>query len=377
MSRREHQRALLVAVAVLAAACSGGDTPSEAEATPVTAKEPQALEVETVHVDEQVLASTVAAAGSVRARRESAIGAEVSGRITAVFVDVGDEVSDGDELFRIDPVRYEIAVAESEAGLRLARAELENAEAEEARIERLVEERATSMSVRDDHKTASAVAAAQVAQMEARLAAAQADLERTVVRAPYAGSVVERRAHEGAMAGPQPVIVLQESGRLEVVLNIPEATLVPVGVGDAVSIFSAGLADPIRTEVTRVSDRVDPATRTVEVRAPVDSGAGILKAGSFVRAEVAVAPDGPRPTLPRSALLVRDGRTLVFMLEGDRVRQVTVRTGAHTEDEAEVLSGVEVGTEVARGDVLARLVDGERVRRASAPIARAAPQAER
>ena len=92
---------------------------------------------------------------------------------------MGDEVADGDELFRIDPVPYEIAVAESEAGLRLARAQQENAEAEEGRIERLVEERATSMSVRDEHKTASAVAAAQVAQMEARLAAAQADCEVT------------------------------------------------------------------------------------------------------------------------------------------------------------------------------------------------------
>ena len=179
------------------------------------------------------------------------------------------------------------------------------------------------------------------------------------------------------MAGPQPVIVLQESGALEVVLNIPEATLVPVGVGDAVSVFSAGLPAPIRTSVTRVSDRVDPATRTVEVRAPVTSEGGALKAGSFVRADVVVAPDHPRPTLPRAALLLRDGRTIVFTVEGDRVRQVTVRTGAQTAERAELLSGIAVGTEVVRGDVLARLVDGDHVRRTSAPIARAGAPADR
>lgn len=364
---------ILIATAALQCACGGSEAPPNAEALPILSKQEPALLVETVRVDERILPTSVAAAGSVRARRESAIGAEVSGRIVEVLVDVGDELAEGDELFRLDPVPYEIAVAESEAGLQLARAELENAAAEEARIERLVAERATSMSVRDEHKTASAVAAAQVAQMEARLAAARAELERTVVRAPYAGSVVERKAHEGAMAGAQPIIVLQESGRLEVVLNIPEATLVPVSVGDAVYVYSPSLSGPIQTNVLRVSDRVDPATRTVEVRAPVTSEGGVLKAGSFVRAEVIVEPDMARPTLPRSALLIRDGRTYVFVMEDDRVRRVTVRTGAQTESDAELLSGVEVGAEVVDGEVLARLVDGAPVRRASQPLASSHP----
>ena len=373
----KHGRAIgraLLAIATLAACDGGSREASTVGMTQEAPEEAHALEVETIRVEARVLPTTIAAAGSVRARRESAIGAEVSGRVVSVLVDVGDEVDEGDELFRIDPVPYEIAVAESQAGLALARVELENARAEEARVERLVEERATSMSARDERKTAAAVAAARVAQMEARLAATRADLERTVVRAPYAGSVVERRAHEGAMAGTQPVIVLQETGHLEVVLNIPEATLVPVAVGDAVGVFAPGLAEPVRTEITRVSDRVDPATRTVEVRAPVASPGGILKAGSFVRAEVVVEPDGPRPTVPRSALLVRDGRTFVFAVDGDHVRQITVRTGAQTEEITELLSGVDVGTELVRGEVVARLVDGDRVRPASPPLARAASE---
>lgn len=361
------RRALVAAGALVA--CGGSDTAPGVGSPPTIAEPPAPVPVETIRVEARILPTTVAAAGSVRARRESAIGAEVAGRILSVLVDVGDEVDEGDELFRIDPVPYEIAVAESQAGLALARAELENAKAEEARIDRLVAERATSMSARDERKTAAAVAAARVAQMEARLDAARTDLDRTVVRAPYAGSVVERLAHEGAMAASQPVIVLQETGHLEVVLNIPEATLVPVAVGDAVRVFAPGLAKPVRTEVARVSDRVDPATRTVEVRAPVTSPGGVLKAGSFVRADVVVEPDGPRPTVSRSALLVRDGRTFVFVLDGEHVRQVTVRTGAQTENDTELLSGVPVGAELVRGEVVARLVDGDRVRRASSPLA--------
>lgn len=374
MSRIERETPWLAALLLLMAAC--GDsvaTPPSEDGASARAEEAAPIAVGTTVVDARILETTVAAAGSVRARRESAIGAEVSGRIVEVRVDVGDEVENGDELFRIDPVPYEIAVAESEAGLALARAELENAEAEQRRVERLAKERATSMRDRDEHKTAAAVAAAQVAQREARRAAARTELERTVVRAPYAGSVVDRLAHEGAMAGTQPIIVLQESGVLEVVLNIPEATLVPVRSGDAVRVFAPGLATPVVTRVTRVSDRVDPATRTVEVRAPVDGEGGVLKAGSFVRAEVVVAPDEPRATVPREAVLVRDGRTYVFVVDGDRVRRTPVRTGAQTDHAIELLSGIDVGAEVVLGEVVARLVDGDRVSLASPPLANARP----
>jgi RND family efflux transporter MFP subunit len=324
-------------------------------------------------VEAAVLETTLSAAGSVRARRESAIGAEVSGRIWSVLVDVGDEVEEGAELFRIDPVPFEMALAEARAGLALAHAELENAEAEEARVQRLVEERAVSIRSRDERKTAAAVAAARVAQMEARLARSRTELERTIVRAPYAGSVVARLAHEGAMASAEPIVVLHESGKLDVVLDIPEATLLPVRPGDPVHIFAAGLATPIETEVSRVSDRVDPATRTYEVRATVPDGRGVLKAGSFVRAEVVLKPETARPVLPRNALLLRDGRSYVFVVERqgevDRVRRVAVRTGARSEGHIEVLAGVPVDGEVVAGDVVSRLADGEEVRRVHAPVA--------
>jgi membrane fusion protein (multidrug efflux system) len=348
------------------AACAGSEPEPRQSAQPgAEAAAPAAELVETQPVELGTLPTAIEASGSVQARRVSGVGAEVSGRLVEVFVDVGDTVEAGAPLFQIDRIPYQMALAEARAGLALARAERDNALHERERVEKLVEERAVSQRRRDEQTTAAAVAVARVAQMEARLARAETNLERTLVRAPYAGSVVERRAHEGEMAGPEPVVVLQESGALVVVLNIPEATPVPVRTGSAVHLFVEGLSAPLETRVDRVSERVDPGTRTYEVRAPLHDPSGTVKAGSYGRAEILPTPGPPRAVVDRSALLMRDGRSYVFRAEGDTARRVHVRVGAMTSDRVEILSGVEPGDRVVRGEAVGRLADGDPIRTAS------------
>jgi membrane fusion protein (multidrug efflux system) len=357
------------------ATCTGSEPEPEVAAPPEDGAAAPATElVDTQKVELGTLPTVIGASGSVQARRVSGVGAEVSGRLVEVFVDVGDAVESGAALFQIDRVPYEMALAEARAGLALARAERDNALHERERVEKLIEERAVSQRRRDEQTTAAAVAVARVAQMEARLARAETNLERTLVLAPYAGNVVERRAHEGEMAGPGPVVVLQESGALVVVLNIPEAAPVPVRAGSLVRLFAEGLAAPLETRVDRVSERVDPDTRTYEVRAPVEDPSGTVKAGSYVRAEILPTPGQPRAIVDRSALLMRDGRSYVFRAEGDTARRVPVRIGAMTSDRVEILSGIEAGDRVVRGEAVGRLADGDPIRttpREAADTARA------
>ena len=314
----------------------------------------------------------MAASGAIRARRVTEIGAEVSGRLVEVLVDVGDEVEEGDPLFRIDARPYEMGLAEARAGLALARAESKNAGQEVDRVGKLIEQRAASEQHFDQLQTAAAVARAQVAQMEARVARAERDLECTLVRAPYAGSIVERRAHEGAMAGPAPILVLQETGALEAVLAIPDAWPAPVRAGAEVRLYVEGLAEPLVTRIDRVSDRVDPETHTYEVRGPVDDPSRTAKAGSYLRAEVEMSSGESAPVVDRSALLSRDGRTYVFRVTGDTVDRVPVRVGLMDADRAQILSGVASGDEVVRGEAVGRLEGGARIERIGDVSARSA-----
>jgi len=332
-----------------------------ASAPPEAAPAPAPVRVEVERVESAALRAQIDASGTIEARRVTEIGSEVPGRIVAVLVDVGDAVAEGAPLFRIDPGPYRMALAEAEAGLALERAESVNAENEAARLRLLLEQHVASQERYEQLRTRAEVARAQVAQGEARLAKARRDLEETEVRAPYAGSVVARRAHEGAMAGQGPILVLQESGALEAILNVPEATPLPVRVGDPVRLFVEGLADPVEAKIERVSSRVDPGTRTYEVRGSVTAPSGTLKAGAYARAELSCARAEPRPVVHRSALLSRDGRTFVLRVEDGVVRYAPVRVGVTEGERAEVLSGLAVGDLVVRGEAVTRLAEGARV----------------
>ncbi len=330
--------------------------------------------VETRRAEFGTLAVAIDAAGEIRARRVSGIGAEVSGRLIEIFVDVGDVVAAGDPLFQIDPRPYEVTLAEARAGLAVARAQRDLAIQERNRVEKLVARDALSVQRGEQQRSAAAMAIAQVEQMEAGVERAASDLARTRVLAPYAAAVVERRTHEGELAGPAPAVVLQESGALVAVLNIPEAATVPIPIGAPVRFTVEGIDAPLESRIDVVSRRVDPETRTYEVRAPVADPSGRVKAGSYVNARIEIPSGGtPTPVIDRSSLVLRDGASHVFRLEGDTVRRVAVRVGAMTPERVAVVSGVAAGDEIVRGAAAGRLTGGETVRRATG----AAPAAAR
>lgn len=385
-ARSRFVRFALMTTLALLAACAKDD------ATPVTkgdvaagaaaenaAQAPASMaaaRVETAVVASETLTATVAASGTIEAKRLTEIGADVPGTLAAVYVDVGSNVATGAPLFRIDPGPYQMALAEARAGLALARAESANAAAEAERMATLVAENAASVQRADQLRTQAEVAAARAVQSEARVARAERDLARTTVRAPYAGSVVERRAHEGALAGAAPVLVLQESGALEAILDVPETTPIAVRAGHAVRLFAQGVAEPIVTVVTRVSERIDPSTRTYEVRCLVDDASGAVKAGSYARAEIVAVRETPQPVAPRSALVTRDGRAYVLRVEGGIAHEVPVRVGIATDTRIELLAGVAPGDVLVHGEAAQRLEDGARVGASAASPNAALAQSE-
>lgn len=354
-------RTLTLVLAVLVSACAERDTevasPAAAGARAVTTPE----RVPAERAGSARLRARITASGSIAARQVTELAAEVPGPLLAIFVDVGSSVDKGAELFRVDPDPYQMALAEARAALALARAEAQQAAQEEARLGALFASHSVSKQHYEQARTQTAVARARVTQMEARTARASRDLERTLVRAPYAGSIVARLAHEGAMAGSAPVLVLQESGALEAIVNVPEATPIPVRVGDPVELFVEALDRPLASRVERVSDRIDPATRTYEVRCPVPDVTRTVKSGAYVRAELSPTRPQPRPVVGLEALLSRDGGSFVLRIDDGVVTPVAVRVGVIDGQQAEILDGIASGDTLVSGESVRRLSAGQRV----------------
>jgi len=356
--------ALVVAGCERSAARSGGAS------APPAAQAEAAIEVQTARVQRGTVPAVVSAPASLLARRESHIGTEVAGPIQQVFVAEGDRVEGGAPLFQIDPVPYEMALRAAQAGYDVAAAERRQIASDLQRAQTLRRQDVVSAQDLDRLTTQLAVAEARERQAEEAVGLARTNLERTTVRAPYAGSVARRLADEGTTALVQPqtiVIVLQETGELEAHAAIPESQLALVQVGDRAVLHVEGLPAPIEATVSAVSDTIDAETRTYLVRISVPNPNWTLKAGIFAPVEIHPHQRADALLVPVEAVRSEDGRTRVMVVRDGVAEAVPVEVGLSTETVVEVLRGLAEGDEVLIGRAARTIAPGMRVRAAGAP----------
>ncbi len=323
------------------------------------------VEVETAALRRGSISQVIAAPGSVVARRESRIGAEVAGRIVRVHVFEGDRVDANAPLFEIDRAPFDMALRQAAAVLDVARAEQAQKAADLRRAESLRRDDLLSQQEVERLGTSLVVAEAHAREAAEALEIARHNLERTVVRAPYAGSVAGRLVDEGTTALVQPqtiVVVLQETAELEAHAAIPESQMALVRVGDPALVRVEGLPEPIATRVAAVNDSIDRATRTYLVKMPVPNPEHRLKAGVF--AEVEIHPQGGHDVLlaPREAIRVEDGRTRLLLVREGRADALAIEVGAVTETDAEILAGASVDDVAIVGAAARTIAPGMPVR---------------
>ncbi len=374
MGRRVRMRWILWTVLVAATAACEGRPQARVPAEPLAALE-AVTEVETAPLRRGSITQRIAAPGSVIARRESRIGAEISGRIERVHVFEGDRVEAGAPLFEIDPTPFAMALRQASAVLDVARAERAQKVADHRRAEALHREHLLAQQEVERLATALAVAEAHEREAAEAVEIAKHNLERTVVRAPYAGSVASRLVDEGTTALVQPqtiVVVLQETADLEAHAAIPESQMALVRIGDPAVVRIEGVVEPIATRIAAVSDTIDRATRTYLVKMPVPNPEHRLKAGVF--AEVEITPYGARDALlaPREAIRVEDGRTRLLLVRDGRADARPIEVGAVTETDAEILAGADVGDTAIVGAAARTIAPGMPVR-TKAPLSDALP----
>ncbi len=295
------------------------------------------------------------------ARRESRIGPEVQGRIVRVHVSEGDRVQEGDVLFEIDPGPWRMALRQAEAGYDLARAERAQLEADLARARELRRQKVLAQQEIERLTTSLEVARARERQALEAVALARHNLERTVVRAPFSGSVAARLADEGTTALVQPqtvVVVLQETEELEAHAAIPESQLAAVRVGDPARIRVEGIPESIETSVSAVSDTIDPSTRTYLVKMRVPNPDFRLKAGVFAHVEIFPRAKTDALLVPRESIRTEEGRAKVMVVRDSRAVAAPVEIGIAAEDRAEVLRGIEPGEEVIVGEAAHTIAPG-------------------
>jgi membrane fusion protein (multidrug efflux system) len=308
-------------LSLLCAACS--DPEGDSQSPTANA----AVAVVTAAATVQSMGIEIEAVGTTRANESVQVTSKASNVVTAIRFSDGDEVSRGEVLVEMDDAQAQAALAEAQAGLADSQSQYD-------RSRDLVTQEALSQADLDQIE-------AQVKAGQARVAAAQASLDDTVIRAAFDGRTGFRQVSVGSFVSPGTLITtLDDTSIIKLDFTVPENFLFMLRRGLAVSALSAGLPNREFTgEVTNMESRVDPVTRSITVRAEIPNADGALRQGMFMT----VVLDGEaEPTLmvPEAAIVPEQGRIYVFVVRNDAVERREVRIGKRRPGEVEVVEGL-------------------------------------
>lgn len=304
--------------------------------------------------------------GSVRGRYEKNMAFQVGGQIVARNVQLGDRVSAGAVMMRIDPKDVAQKTTAADAQAEAAGAQLALAETNLARYRQLYAEAAIAAAVLDQYQTAYDAALAAYQAAAAQATEAHNALSYTELVADADGVVSGLSAEVGqVVAAGQTVLTFVESGEMEVEINVPENRLSNISVGKNVEVsFWAMEGTKVRGVVREIAPMADPATRTYKVRVSIPSPpAGMalgMTASVNVTGEKAGGAAKAAATLPLSAIYQTGDVPCVWIVKDGKVTLREISVESFGANEA-IVRGLESGDVVVTAGVH-KLHEGEEVR---------------
>jgi len=353
---------IVIGLALLMCGCQNSDSEEKIAPAGIKVVEPPTVKVVTVKRGD--ISVPLVATGTIFPEYESKIGPKISGTIEIVYVDEGDKVRKGQPLVQLDQQNLLIVVRQGQAAVRVAEAQLKEAEVkvenlkkERERLANLLKKNVISQQKYDDIDTAYSMAVtgievirAQIFSARENLAMAEQKLSDTVIIAPFSGLIVKRFINQGEFVStmpPSPLFLIMNIDKVKTEIGLPEIHIARIHIGNPVDVIVDTYPDSIfKGTVSTINPMVDPVSRAFTVKVEIPNKDHRLKPGMFARVTI-------YPTIHKGALIVpfksvmkREGATVVFVIEGATVRLRAVTAGITNEREIEVMDGLKEGEEV-------------------------------
>jgi RND family efflux transporter MFP subunit len=313
-------------------------------------------EVTVTRVGRADIQSTLSVSGTVSAlpNQDVRVSSLVPGRVARMMVAEGDRVREGQVLVKIDDRPFRDQVQQAQATVDQAKANLENSRLNLQRNERLLERGIAARKDVEDARTQASVNKAALSQAEAALSLARLNLSRTEVRSPLTGIMVKRLLSVGEQVdgtAAQPLFEVASTSEVELFGNVPALYLDKIRVGQALEISTEAFpGKPFQSHVVAISPAVDPATNVGLVRIRMANGAGLLRLGMFLSAQVPLETHRNALVAPLAAVYRdQDGNPEIYRVQGEKAEAVPVKLGLETKDRVELLSGAQEGETIILG----------------------------
>lgn len=269
-------------------------------------------------VDDEPLKFYIESRGVVEPLQRTKITARISGYVKSHKIEAGANVKKGEELLQFVNDEWEYELEQARNNYVKAKNQYE--------IDKRLRDGYTGQSNEEMIRINSGLADAEVAYEKAKL-----NFSYTTVKAPFSGSlslreVVTNRGFisQGSyVTAGQQLATLVDASKVRIRFDVLESEIDNLKTGMAVTLSGPG-GNKFEGDIVAVSPVVDSETKTGQVIVEVDNQAGDLKTGMTVEGRVFVRSEKSKVRMPREALLERDGRTLVFKLNGDEVQWIYV-----------------------------------------------------
>lgn len=328
---------------------AAGQTPRPAQqAGPGRGGAGQQQSVEVAQSRAQPMTADIESVGSLQSDESVVVSSELAGRVTELGFAEGSRVEVGDVLVRLDDSLTRAEIADVEARLALARANYE-------RTTTLARSGNVTDRARDE-------ALASLETSRAALELAKVRLNKLAIQAPFSGTVGLRRVSIGAYVSPgQAIVNLEKIDQLKLDFKVPEIHLARVKVGQEVDITVDALpGKTFKGRIYAINPLLDVNGRALQVRARLDNPDLTLRPGLFARVKVRGESERTAVFVPESAVVPRGGNTFVYKVEQGRAVEAQVSLGIRRSGEVEITNGIAAGTTV--------IVAGQNRLRNGAPV---------
>ena len=349
---------LLVAVWLTGCEQGGANTPATGQAA-------AGVPAKVLEVAPQRVPIVLEAVGQVQGSKEVEVRARVSGILLKRLYNEGDFVRAGSSLFQIDPVPYQIALAQANAQIAQERARQEQTGREAIRLKALAEERAISQKEFDDAISAQKMSNATLQAAEATLHQAELNLSYTLVTAPVSGIAGRIARSEGSLvtAGQDSSLLttMNQVDPIWIRFSLSESDLAKlpgkrfdrIKSAEVRLILPDGSPYPLKGRLNFAATQIDPRLATQELRAEFGNPRVQLLPGQFVRVRVVAGERDNVFLVPQTAVIQTEKTFLVFTLDKEnKAAARPVEVGDWVGSDWMILSGLKPGDRVILDNLL-------------------------
>jgi RND family efflux transporter MFP subunit len=305
----------------------------------------------------------VSYSGSVESCNRVRISSEIAGRVSAVFFEELDDVTEGQVMVKLENVVIKAQLNQAKEALNQAKINLVNAKKNLSRVKELFKRGFASKEHLDSAQQTFDVCKAMVKQNQSNCEMIDARLEHTCIRAPISGTVISKNVTVGevvagplggrGLAVPMAIAEIADLSNLEVRVDVDEGDIRKIKVGQEATISVDAFTDKTFKGIVKEIPLMTSGRRetgiTYRVKVHIEDPEKILKLGMTTNTDFLIRSEQQVLTVPKSAILAQGGKTFVFTINDQKVCRKEVMTDIEGEEFMEVTSGLQPGEGVVIG----------------------------